>query len=1118
MAEYQVGIRMRADFSDLVGAAERGRRSQEELRNAFGETKKGTAEAEAEAKKYIAALKEQADTIGMTKSQVAAYRAAQLDMTQAQKDLAASSIAAIRVQEQAAESAKRTASIWSSSAAEFAKGQVFVDTVKAAGEAIISYVKESALLAARYETLGVVMGVVGRNAGYTAAEMDRHAETVRKMGITAIESRNTVIQLAQAELDLSDASKLARVAQDAAVIGGVNSSQALQTMIHGIRSAQTDVLRTIGINVNFEESYKKLAVTIGKNADALTEEQKTEARLGAVLEEGTKIVGAYEAAMGTAAKQMASLSRYGEDLKVLRGQIWNEALVIGVNAYTDSLKDADQTSRRLAENDKFKQWGRDLISTFAMFADVVSTAWDTVATHVEMGGLALLKTLNVVVQAAKYTPPGMLANWASGGAAEKISGYTDAFEGRVRDNVAGRFNGMRFSNAAEEFFKQQDADAARRAMLDQADALGMVHAGRPPRPKRAGVQSGSAKESDYQKLNREIMERIGLQQAEFASTEKLTEADRIQAKLVEDLRLGKLKMTAAEVDDLAVSLTNLDVAERRVRARDLQRKADEEATKGYQTYLETLHRDVEKSKEANQRLVEHNEEIGLTAEQLGYLRVKRLEDAAAMRAQEAASLNMENASEREIALARERASLAADYARFTREGLQKSIAQDHAKQEAEAWKRTSDTIQHSLTDALMRGFDKGKSFAQNFRDSLAAMFKTLVLEPVIRPIAQTAAGLVTSTFMPGVASAATKGMGLPGMDIASFFGGGSSGMLASGASVGAFGEAASLTAMTEAAALGGSAAGTVGAGFTLGAAMPWLAAGGVALSLLGGDLFGGGGGPKASDVGLVPDGMGGLAYTQNNVTDSAAGEAWGGTFRQRYAALSPEARALLTAGSWAASGPATSQSLIQQYIEPMLARAEAHDKQIAAEEQKAREDQRKAIFDQINATLQLAEAVKDFKAKMDDLNLSDLSPLTARERLDYARGQYSNLLDAARGGDQAALGRLAGGAQAYLREARDFYASSPAYSAVFQGVQGDAGGLVSTLGDQVSTSLADSMAGLRDVNLQIAANTKDLAPQLIAAFQAISENQTKAVVKALIEQGIGIERAVVARGEATTIY
>lgn len=60
----------------------------------------------------------------------------------------------------------------------------------------------------------------------------------------------------------------------------------------------------------------------------------------------------------------------------------------------------------------------------------------------------------------------------------------------------------------------------------------------------------------------------------------------------------------------------------------------------------------------------------------------------------------------------------------------------------EEWERTSQQIEQSLTDALLRGFESGEDFAENFRNTLKNMFATLVLRPIIQPIAQGMSGLV----------------------------------------------------------------------------------------------------------------------------------------------------------------------------------------------------------------------------------------------------------------------------------------------------------------------------------------------------------------------------------------
>ena len=98
------------------------------------------------------------------------------------------------------------------------------------------------------------------------------------------------------------------------------------------------------------------------------------------------------------------------------------------------------------------------------------------------------------------------------------------------------------------------------------------------------------------------------------------------------------------------------------------------------------------------------------------------------------------------------------------------------------WQRTADSINSSLTDALLRGFESGKSFAANLRDTLVNMFKTLVLRPIISFIINPIAGAISSviTGALGMAGTASAGGSLLG----------AAGTVANGASM--FGNAAGL--------------------------------------------------------------------------------------------------------------------------------------------------------------------------------------------------------------------------------------------------------------------------------------------------------------------------------------
>jgi uncharacterized cupredoxin-like copper-binding protein len=184
----------------------------------------------------------------------------------------------------------------------------------------VRFIKDLADTAARAEVLATVLHVVGFNAGYSVDQLDKADRQIQALGITATASRQALTQFIQAQLDLTKAPELARAAQDAAVILGVNSSEAFSRLVTAVQTSNTLMLRHMGIIVQAEGSYSKYAAAIGKTAGQLTTEERHQAFLNATLEEAKKIQGSYEAAMGDVGKQLTSLDRLTENLKESLGK------------------------------------------------------------------------------------------------------------------------------------------------------------------------------------------------------------------------------------------------------------------------------------------------------------------------------------------------------------------------------------------------------------------------------------------------------------------------------------------------------------------------------------------------------------------------------------------------------------------------------------------------------------------------------------------------------------------------------------------------------------------------------------------------------------------------------
>ncbi len=190
----------------------------------------------------------------------------------------------------------------------------------AAAKQAATFVFEATKLAARVETLGVVTETLGRNAGYTALQITQLERAIQKKGITTQASRQALAKMMQAELDLADATDLARLAQDAAVIAGTNSSEAFQRLVNVISTGNVRMARTMGLQVNFNAGYEKMAEQLGKTTDELTEQEKAQSRANSVLAEGVQIAGTYEAAMESVGKQLESTARFWEEFRVEVGK------------------------------------------------------------------------------------------------------------------------------------------------------------------------------------------------------------------------------------------------------------------------------------------------------------------------------------------------------------------------------------------------------------------------------------------------------------------------------------------------------------------------------------------------------------------------------------------------------------------------------------------------------------------------------------------------------------------------------------------------------------------------------------------------------------------------------
>lgn len=220
------------------------------------------------------------------------------------------------------------------------------------GIGIIASLKNVADMAARVETLSVVLDVVAANAGITSTKIQQVDQSVQKLGITSSASKEALTAFIQAGLDIDKAAPLARAAQDLAVVAGKNSSDLFRQVITNVQQLDTVGLRYNGIVLDMDKVTDQYAKTLGKSANELTRAEKQAAVLNGVLDKGKELNGVYERSLGAVGKQVQSLKRYKEELAVSAGQNLLPVYSLLVREFTTFLQVATQTTDEFGRQGK----------------------------------------------------------------------------------------------------------------------------------------------------------------------------------------------------------------------------------------------------------------------------------------------------------------------------------------------------------------------------------------------------------------------------------------------------------------------------------------------------------------------------------------------------------------------------------------------------------------------------------------------------------------------------------------------------------------------------------------------------------------------------------------------
>lgn len=224
------------------------------------------------------------------------------------------------------------------------------------------------------------------------------------------------------------------------------------------------------------------------------------------------------------------------------------------------------------------------------------------------------------------------------------------------------------------------------------------------------------------------------------------------------------KFTNDERAAVAVLYEQKIAREQVAQATEAEQKATLEAAKARDKALSTGEKELDRLRAMVTAQEEQNARLGLSKEAVADLDAAKLEMMATDLELQAIKALDRNLDEQQYELLKKQAQAYRDLAQAKRDGAARQAAVESerelertADKAAREGERAAARIEQSLTDALMRGFESGKDFAQNLRDTVVNMFKTMVLRPVVSAIVSPVAGAITGAL--GLSTAAQAGQG-----------------------------------------------------------------------------------------------------------------------------------------------------------------------------------------------------------------------------------------------------------------------------------------------------------------------------------------------------------------------
>jgi hypothetical protein len=296
-------------------------------------------------------------------------------------------------------------------------GNLLADAIKSALTWAKDFTVGSVMMAAANAKAEASLKALANAHGVGAAAAARQVSAIEEIGFEYTEAAHAVQRLIVADLELSKAQGLAKLAKDAAAVQNITAGEALESIVMAIESGASRGLRTLGLFVDFQKETQIAQLQLGR---ALTETEEKQIRYNAVMREGAKIQGAHAAASQTVEGQLGALRREFNNLREEIGAKFQDdfkALVGNLRGMVGWLRENTDLLKKFGE---VALWVSGVLATYAL-ADKI---------------MALAKSI-AALQLASINPYALLAVGVVGAGFAIYSQWKD-----TQDQLQARFDEM----------------------------------------------------------------------------------------------------------------------------------------------------------------------------------------------------------------------------------------------------------------------------------------------------------------------------------------------------------------------------------------------------------------------------------------------------------------------------------------------------------------------------------------------------------------------------------------------------------------------------------------------------------------------------------------------------